>query len=188
MFGIGAGELFVIFIIAIVVIGPKQLPDVARTIGKVFTTFKRTSNQLREQMHEEVRKFQEMDEIKDFKSSLESEIASVKDTAEEYVQAEFNQEEQRFKDEAKSLERELMAEGGPLNPDPVEPYGSASTPAPEGSVQREGESAPDIGTAAAPAPEEVPESAPAPGANGSTPAHTGPGDTAATSPPGKPLV
>jgi Tat protein translocase TatB subunit len=184
MFGIGAGELFVIFIIAIVVIGPKQLPDVARTIGKLFVTFKRTGNQLRDQMHEEVKKFQEMEEIKEFRSSIESEISTVKDTAEEYIKSEIDQEEQRFRDEAKNLERELTAEGGPLSPEVSAALGTGADPAPGESAEREAPAAADPQPAAAadPAAEAEPEALPAKGANGSAPAHSTPNDAAATAP------
>jgi Tat protein translocase TatB subunit len=186
MFGIGAGELFVIFIIAIVVIGPKQLPDVARTIAKLFTTFKRTGNQLRDQMQEEVKKFQEMEEIKAFKASIESEIDNVKNTTEKYVQAEIEQEEQRFKDEAKNMERELMSEAGPLHEEWKNPLRSLLNEAPEGSVQRMSDAVPDPATSAAPAAaasaapaaQAAPQTAADTDANGGTPARSGSGDTA----------
>lgn len=174
MFGIGAGELLVIFIIAIVVIGPKQLPEVARTIGKVFVTLKRTGNQLRDQMQEEVRKFQEMDEIKEFKASVETEISSIKNEAEEHIQGEIAQEEQRFKDEAQSLERELTAEGGPMTRALADPFGPDTEAAPGDSVERPPAAA-DVPDGAA---TESPgaEAAPAKGANGSRPGHSGPGE------------
>lgn len=36
MFGIGFGELIIIFIIALIVLGPKRLPEVAKTVAKVY--------------------------------------------------------------------------------------------------------------------------------------------------------
>jgi len=41
MFGIGMQELIIIVIIALLVVGPKKLPDVAKTLGKGFNEFKR---------------------------------------------------------------------------------------------------------------------------------------------------
>jgi len=42
MGNIGAGELIVVLIIALVVIGPKKLPDVARSVGSGVREFKET--------------------------------------------------------------------------------------------------------------------------------------------------
>ena len=47
MFGIGMTELMVIFVIGLVVLGPKRLPELARTLGKSMAEFRRASNDLR---------------------------------------------------------------------------------------------------------------------------------------------
>lgn len=189
MFGIGAGELLVIFIIAIVVIGPKQLPEVARTIGKLFATFKRTTNQLRDQMHAEVQKFHEMEEVKEFKSTIESEMYNIHDTAETYVKQEIESQEKELEDEARKMEQAFTAEGGPEAPEP-DPSASPPLPLPdEGS----GEPAPVSLHVTAAEPEVHPEQlahADAAGGNGSTPAHANPSEGAAAgdvSAPGKPV-
>ncbi len=44
MFGIGTQELLVIFIIALIVLGPKKLPGIARAIGKAVSQFRRAMN------------------------------------------------------------------------------------------------------------------------------------------------
>jgi Tat protein translocase TatB subunit len=41
MFGIGMQELIIIAIIALLVVGPKKLPDVAKTLGRGFSEFKK---------------------------------------------------------------------------------------------------------------------------------------------------
>lgn len=47
MFGIGAGELLLLFVIALVVLGPERLPSLARDVGKVMNDLRRTSDDLR---------------------------------------------------------------------------------------------------------------------------------------------
>ena len=46
MFNIGLGELILILALALILIGPKQLPEVARTVGKLLAELKSFSNQL----------------------------------------------------------------------------------------------------------------------------------------------
>jgi TatA/E family protein of Tat protein translocase len=47
MFGIGMPEILVILAVALIVIGPKKLPDLAKTLGKAFGEFKRSVNDLK---------------------------------------------------------------------------------------------------------------------------------------------
>ncbi len=47
MFGIGTTELMIILVIALIVIGPQKLPEIARTLGKGFAEFKRMSNDVK---------------------------------------------------------------------------------------------------------------------------------------------
>lgn len=47
MFGIGMTELMVIFVIGLLVLGPKRLPEMARSLGKSMAEFRRASNDMR---------------------------------------------------------------------------------------------------------------------------------------------
>lgn len=47
MFGIGLQELIVILIIALIVIGPHKLPDLAKALGRAFAEFKRATEELK---------------------------------------------------------------------------------------------------------------------------------------------
>ena len=47
MFGIGMTELMVILVIGLLVLGPKRLPEMARSLGKGLTEFRRASGDLR---------------------------------------------------------------------------------------------------------------------------------------------
>jgi TatA/E family protein of Tat protein translocase len=56
MFGsIGGTELLVILLIALIVFGPRKLPELGRTIGKGLSEFRRASHDLQRSLDEEVR-------------------------------------------------------------------------------------------------------------------------------------
>ena len=50
MFGIGMPEMILILAIALVVIGPKKLPDLAKSLGRAMREFKKATNELKETM------------------------------------------------------------------------------------------------------------------------------------------
>ncbi len=54
MFGLSMTEIILIAIIALVVVGPKKLPDIAKSIGKGYGEFKRTFNDLKESVNIDV--------------------------------------------------------------------------------------------------------------------------------------
>lgn len=57
MFGIGFPELLLILAIALIVLGPKRLPDLARALGRGFSEFKRATEELKQTFDEESRSY-----------------------------------------------------------------------------------------------------------------------------------
>ena len=47
MFGIGMTELMVVLVVALLVLGPQRLPEIARALGRGMAEFRRASNDLR---------------------------------------------------------------------------------------------------------------------------------------------
>jgi TatA/E family protein of Tat protein translocase len=67
MFGIGMPEMILILAIALIVIGPKKLPDLAKSLGRAMREFKRATNEFKESIEID----DEIKELKDVKKSFD---------------------------------------------------------------------------------------------------------------------
>lgn len=52
---IGVPELLILLVVALIVFGPRKLPDLGRSLGRSIAEFKRASNELRNTLDEEIR-------------------------------------------------------------------------------------------------------------------------------------
>jgi len=89
MFGLGAGEILIILVIAFLLFGPKQLPEVVRQVGKAVKGFKETAEDLRKSVEPELNMIQQ--EVKTVEQDFQ---ASIKD-AEEQINAATKPEEKQ---------------------------------------------------------------------------------------------
>jgi sec-independent protein translocase protein TatA len=78
MFGLGVGEVLIILVIAFLLFGPKQLPEVGRQVGKAFKGFKEVTEDLRKSVEPELNLIQQ--EVKMAEQDFQ---ASLKETEEE---------------------------------------------------------------------------------------------------------
>jgi sec-independent protein translocase protein TatA len=62
MFGIGIPELVIIIIVALLVVGPSKLPDLARSMGKALGEFRRLADDVKETIEQEMAKEPEKEE------------------------------------------------------------------------------------------------------------------------------
>jgi sec-independent protein translocase protein TatA len=71
MFGnIGFPELVAIMALALLVFGPKKLPEVGRSIGKALREFRKTSDEIKDRIEEEI----QASELKDIEAEIKKEV------------------------------------------------------------------------------------------------------------------
>ncbi len=101
MFDIGWSELLVIAVVAIIVVGPKDLPGMLRAFGRTMTQVRRTANDFKRQFNEALREAEEESGLKDTSDQLKG-IGSINPVAD--VKKELN---------------ELTKEAAVTDPDPA---------------------------------------------------------------------
>ncbi len=63
MFGsIGMPELIIILVIALIIFGPRKLPELGRSLGRSINEFKKASNELRSTLEDEIRVEEQRDQ------------------------------------------------------------------------------------------------------------------------------
>lgn len=76
MFGpIGMPELILIFLVALLVFGPKKLPELGRSLGRGLAEFKRASDDLKRTIEDEI------EQGKQHVSAVQDEVSSVRQQA-----------------------------------------------------------------------------------------------------------
>jgi Tat protein translocase TatB subunit len=90
-----SGEIFFIMILALILFGPRKLPELARTWGKFMAEFKKASNEFQGQIHDEIRKL-ELEDV-DPRKHLEPEIAKISSDEDLSIQGALNRLTERLK-------------------------------------------------------------------------------------------
>ena len=89
MFDIGASEIFVIGVVALIVIGPERLPRVAKTLGHLFGRLQRYVSEVKSDINREI----ELDELRKLQKEMQSAAQSIEQT----VKGEISSVESEFK-------------------------------------------------------------------------------------------
>ena len=113
MFGIGTMELLVIMVVALLVVGPRKLPQIARSMGKAFGEFKRVTNDVKRTIDAEVQRAERMETTKKAKSELMAEDAEAAKT----------QESEAAEEPAKTVE---ASDPAPVKEEAAAPAGHAA--------------------------------------------------------------
>ena len=71
MFGLGGSEVIVIFVLALLVFGPRKLPEIGRTIGRTLAEFRKATQDFKTSLEREV----DLEEVKQTRREIEQTIA-----------------------------------------------------------------------------------------------------------------
>ena len=160
MFNIGAPEMVVIFLLALVLFGPKKLPELGRTIGKAITEFRRASSDLKASFEREMHNLErETAELKETSNSIAKELPS----ASEYEYYPYNDYGEYVGDSSTTATNPTTVSASEV-PGAESQGTAAETAAPEDAPEQAATVQPVEGTVAhtepVSAPQPEPESAP----------------------------
>jgi len=99
MFGIGMPEMLLILAVALIVIGPKKLPDLAKSLGRGLAEFRKATSEIKESL--------EIDdtELKDIKTTFEDMRDEVKEAVDIKIDLESKEQDASATDEKENENR-----------------------------------------------------------------------------------
>lgn len=104
MFDIGWSELLVVGVVALIVVGPKELPALLRTIGRYVGVMKRHASEFRAQFDEAMRET-ELEQIRKDVENIRSETEASLRSAEHSVQSELSDARREFETAGEGAQR-----------------------------------------------------------------------------------
>jgi TatA/E family protein of Tat protein translocase len=125
---VGVQEMIVIFLVALVLFGPKKLPELGKTIGKAITEFRRAQSELKSTFESHMRE-------------LEKENESIKEVTRSYTNEIYN-----HYNEYDSSYHDSGAYNAESNPSTAANPPTVSEPAPQGAESTVSAEAPANGT------------------------------------------
>jgi len=126
MFDIGFSELLVIAVVALIVIGPQQLPKVARTLGHLFGRMQRYVNDVKADITREM----ELEELKKMRTSMEDAARSFQTSVDKEVSSTESELNRMAQDAQSAVDG--FGDTPPALPPPASP---TAEPAPDAKPQ-----------------------------------------------------
>lgn len=114
MFGIGFQEILLILLLALIIFGPKKLPELAKSLGKGIAEFKKAADEVKKGLEDAVEEDdikKEIDELKEIGQDLESELVVDSGDEEKGEAGEEERKETNPEKEGSSLNQDSPDEG-----------------------------------------------------------------------------
>jgi sec-independent protein translocase protein TatB len=122
MFDIGASEIFVIGVVALIVIGPERLPRVAKTLGHLFGRLQRYVSEVKSDINREI----ELEELRALKATMQDAARSI----EQSVNSQVNYIDSEVKQAGAEMQKQVESAVSPVaGIQLIPPAMSASEPA-----------------------------------------------------------
>jgi sec-independent protein translocase protein TatB len=106
MFDIGASEIFVIGVVALIVIGPERLPRVAKTVGHLFGRLQRYVSEVKSDINREI----ELEELRKLKDTMQDAARSM----EQSVTSQVNYIDSEVKQAGAEVQKQVESAVAPL--------------------------------------------------------------------------
>ena len=125
MFDIGWSEFLIVAIVTLIVVGPKQMPLLLRTIGRYVGMAKRQAAEFQNQVEQAIKEA-ELDDIKDEMTSLRGDVEATVEDTKRAVETDIGEAREGLDEAAKAAQRDDLVAADvdtamASNPDPEKP-------------------------------------------------------------------
>jgi sec-independent protein translocase protein TatB len=113
MFDIGASEIFVIGVVALIVIGPERLPRVAKTLGHLFGRLQRYVSEVKSDINREI----ELDELRKLRATMQDAARSIEESVTSqvnYIDSEVKQAGAEVQKQVESVQQQVESAVAPV--------------------------------------------------------------------------
>ena len=113
MFDIGASEIFVIGVVALIVIGPERLPRVAKTLGHLFGRLQRYVSEVKSDINREI----ELEELRALKATMQDAARTIEQSVTSqvnYIDSEVKQAGAQVQEQIESAKQEIESTAAPV--------------------------------------------------------------------------